>query len=311
MGDPVPVAMAQGSSCWGCYQSLVDIHLGLADVLPKLEIKYWQAVADFKLHHLEGYEDKSIVVGFFEGMARTEEDVHLLKIMRDKCKILVALGSCACFGSVSALANLSDIEECYDVKYRENKTFSGGKVPSVNIPKIEPVVRPNSDYVDFDIYLPGCPPTSKLIGAAINSLLTGTPLDLPPHTVCHYCSREKKETPISEILRPFTGHADHDRCLLEQGYICVGSSTWGLCEGQCVNKGATCRGCFGPPPPITSDFGAAAMSMLGTYAPMEPEKLVEQVKDPLSMFYRFTYGTSHLNRMRIRREDAKHAKEVA
>ena len=53
------------------------------------------------------------------------------------------------------------------------------------------------------------------------------------------------------------------------------------------------------------------MSMLGTYAPMDPEKLMEQVKDPLSMFYRFTYGTSHLNRMRIKREDAKRAKEVS
>ncbi len=311
MSDPVPVAMGQGSSCWGCFQSLIDIHLGLADILPKLEIKYWQAVADFKLHHLENYEDKSIVVGFYEGMARTEEDIHLLKVMREKCQILIAFGSCSCFGGIPTLANQSDIEECYDVKFRENKTFKDGKVPSENLPRIEPVVRPNSEYVDFDIYLPGCPPTSKLIATAINALLAGETLDLPPHTVCHYCSREKKETPITEILRPFTGKADPERCLLEQGYICLGSSTWGLCEGQCVNKGVTCRGCFGPPPPIMSDYGAAAMSMLGTYAPIEPDKLVEQVKDPLGTFYRFTYGTSHLNRMRVRREDMKQAQEEA
>ncbi|MFW9909341.1 MAG: F420-nonreducing hydrogenase [Candidatus Thorarchaeota archaeon] len=310
MGDPVPVAMAQGSSCWGCFQSLIDIHLGLADVLPKLDIKYWQAVVDFKLHHLEGYEDKSIVVGFFEGMARTEEDIHLLKTMRNKCQILIAYGSCSCFGGIPTLANLSDIEECYDVKYRENKTFSGGKVPSENIPKIETVVRPNSDFVNFDIYLPGCPPTPKLIATAVTSLLEGKELELPPHTVCHYCKREKKETPIDNILRPFQGIADPERCLLEQGYICVGSATWGLCEGQCVNKGATCRGCFGPPPPIMADHGAASISMLGTYAPIEPEKLVEQVKDPLGTFYRFDYGTSHLNRIRIRREDIVRPREV-
>ncbi|MGY5876748.1 MAG: F420-nonreducing hydrogenase [Candidatus Thorarchaeota archaeon] len=302
--------MAQGSSCWGCYQSTIDIHLGLADVLPLIDIKYWQAVVDYKLSDLEGYEDKSIVVGLYEGMARTEEDIHLLKIMREKCQIMVALGSCACFGSVAALANLSDIEECYDTKYRENKTFSGGEVPTENIPAMAPVVRPCNDYIDFDVYLPGCPPTSKLIAAALMHLLTGSPLDLPPHTVCHYCDREKKETPIEEVLRPFTGHADPDRCLLEQGYICVGASTWGICEGQCVNKGATCRGCFGPPPPIMADHGAASMNMFGTYAPIEPEKLLEQVKDPLSMFYRFTYGTSHLNRMRIKREEAKMAKEA-
>ncbi len=305
MADPVPVAMAQGSSCWGCYQSLIDIHMNLATVLPLLDIKYWQCVVDYKLKDLEGYEDQSIVVGFYEGMVRTEEDLHLLKLMRAKCKILISFGSCSCFGGIPGLANFSTIEECFDTKYRENKTFSGGKVPSENVPLIAPVVKPNSDYVDFDVYLPGCPPTSSLILTAITALLEGKAIDLPPHTVCHYCDREKKETPVEKILRPYEGIADPDRCLLEQGYVCVGASTWGLCEGQCVNKGATCRGCFGPPPPIMADHGAASMSMLGTYAPLETEEIQEQVPDPLGLFYRFDYATSHLGRMRIKREEAK------
>jgi F420-non-reducing hydrogenase small subunit len=139
----------------------------------------------------------------------------------------------------------------------------------------------------------------------VTALLEGKPIELPPHTVCHYCDREKKDTPIEEILRPFRGHADPDRCLLEQGYICMGSATWGLCEGQCVNKGTTCRGCFGPPPPITQDHGAAAISMLGSYAPIDPEQMKDQVKDAVGMFWRFDYPTSHLGRIRIKREEAK------
>jgi F420-non-reducing hydrogenase small subunit len=305
MAEPVSVAMGQGSSCWGCFQSLVDIHLKLADVLPLLDIKYWQAVADFKLKHLEGYPDKSIEIGLYEGMARTNEDIHLLKVMREKCKILIAFGSCSCFGGIPGMANFSDIEECYDVKFRNNKTVEGGEVPIENLPGIADVVKPNSDYVDFEIYLPGCPPTSKLILTALTALLENKPIDLPPYTVCHYCNREKKEIPIPEVLRPYQGIANPDDCLLEQGYICMGSATWGLCEGQCVNKGATCRGCFGPPPPITKDQGAAAISMLGSYTPLEPDKLVEQVKDPLGTFWRFTYPTSHLGRIRIKREEIK------
>jgi F420-non-reducing hydrogenase small subunit len=305
VADPVSIAMAQGSSCWGCFQSLVDIHLNLADVLPALDIKYWQAVADFKLHHLESYEDKSIVVGLYEGMARTEEDIHLLKLMREKCQVLIAFGSCSCFGGIPGLANFYDIEACYDVKFRKNATVDEGVVPSENLPGIANVVKPNSAFVEFDIHLPGCPPTSALILTAVSKLLAGEPIELPPHTVCHYCDREKKETPIEKVLRPFEGIADPDRCLLEQGYICVGSSTWGLCEGQCVNKGATCRGCFGPPPPIMQDHGANSMGMLGTYAPLEPEEIKEQVKDPLGTFYRFDYPTSHLGNMRIKREEAK------
>ncbi|MHA1961507.1 MAG: NADH-quinone oxidoreductase subunit B family protein [Candidatus Thorarchaeota archaeon] len=302
MADPVSIAMAQGSSCWGCYQSLVDIHLKLADVLPLLDIKYWQAVVDYKLSDLEGYPDKSIAVGLFEGMARTEEDIHLLKIMRNKCQTLIAFGSCSCFGGIPALANQYDLEDCLEVKFRNNKTFEGGKVPTENVPRIESVVKPNSEFATFDIHLPGCPPTSSLILTAVTALLEGKPIDLPPHAVCHYCDREKKEEPIEDIKRPFEGIADPDRCLLEQGYICVGSSTWGLCEGQCVNKGVTCRGCFGPVPPIMKDHGAATISMLGSYAPNEPEKLVQQVKDPLGTFWRVDYATSHLGSMRIRRE---------
>lgn len=279
--------------------------MNLATVLPQLDIKYWQCVVDYKLHDLENYPDKSIAVGLYEGMARTEEDIHLLKVMREKCQTLIAFGTCSCFGGIPGLANFSDIEECLDVKFRENKTVSGGQVPSENLPKLAPVVRPNTDYVDFEIFLPGCPPTSKLILTAITALLKGEPIDLPPHTVCHYCSREKKETPISKILRPYQGIADKDRCLLEQGYICLGSATWGLCEGQCVNKGATCRGCFGPPPPIMQDLGANAISMLGTYAPLPSEEIQEQVKDPLGLFNRFTYATSHLGSIRIKREEAK------
>ncbi|MHA2163078.1 MAG: NADH-quinone oxidoreductase subunit B family protein [Candidatus Thorarchaeota archaeon] len=305
MADPVSIAMAQGSSCWGCFQSLVDIHLKLADVLPLLDIKYWQAVVDYKLSDLEGYPDKSIAVGLYEGMARTEEDVHLLKIMRAKCQTLIAFGTCSCFGGIPGMANFSDLEECYDVKYRNNKTTSSETIPSENVPPILPVVKPNSEYVDFEISLPGCPPTSSLILTAITALLEGKPIELPPHAVCHYCDREKKETPIPEILRPFQGNADPERCLLEQGYICVGSSTWGLCEGQCVNSGVTCRGCFGPVPPIMKDHGAASISMLGSYAPIDPEELVEQVKDPAGTFWRFDYATSHLGSMRIKREEVK------
>ena len=305
MADPVPVAMGQGSSCWGCFQSLVDIHLKLADVLPLLDIKYWQAVVDYKLNDLENYPNKSIVVGFYEGMARTEEDVHLLKVMREKCQILISFGSCSCFGGIPGLANFSDIEECYDTKFRENKTFSGGKVPTVNVSPIKPVVKPNTDYVDFDVFLPGCPPTPKLILTAVTALLEGKELELPPHTVCHYCKRDKQETPIEKILRPYEGKADPERCLLEQGYICLGSATWGLCEGQCVNKSTPCRGCFGPPPPIMSDHGAASMSMLGSYAPTDPDAIKEQVMDPLGTFYRFDYATSHLGRIRIKREEVK------
>ena len=45
--------------------------------------------------------------------------------------------------------------------------------------------------------------------------------------------------------------------------------------------------------------------MFGSYAPLEPEVLAEAVLDPLGYFWRFTYPTSHLGAIRIKREEAK------
>ena len=70
MAEPVSIAMGQASSCWGCFQSLIDIHMNLATVLPALDIKFWACVVDYKLADLEGYPDKSIAVGLFEGVVR-------------------------------------------------------------------------------------------------------------------------------------------------------------------------------------------------------------------------------------------------
>jgi hypothetical protein len=38
---------------------------------------------------------------------------------------------------------------------------------------------------------------------------------------------------------------------------------------------------------------------------MDPDALAEQVKDPLGTFYRFDYASSHLGRIRIKREEVK------
>ena len=94
------VAMMQLSSCWGCNQSLVDAHLTLLHVLPELEFVYWPAVVDFKHDSLVARPNGSIDVGFLEGMLRTKEDHANAKLMREKCKIIVAIGVCFSFGGI-------------------------------------------------------------------------------------------------------------------------------------------------------------------------------------------------------------------
>jgi len=205
----IKVGFLQLASCWGCHQSLVDMHLELLDVLPLLDIVFWQAVVDTKHEQLEGLPDGYIDVGFVEGHIRTTHDTHLLKVMRKKSKILIALGDCSTHGGIAGLANLYSIEELTKRKYITADTIVGeSAVPSENLPEFEPKVIPNKDIVKFDAFLYGCPPTSENIKSAVLALvpvlLDKKYLDT---NVCEVCEMRGAE------------------CLLKKGVPCFGSIT--------------------------------------------------------------------------------------
>ncbi len=172
MKELVKVAFMQLASCWGCHQSILDMHLELLDILPLLDIVYWQAVVDTKNDQLEAMPDGSIDVGFVEGHIRTVHDTHQLKVMRKKSKILISLGDCSTHGGVTGLANLYPIEECTKRKFITADTVVDNKIiPNVNLPAFEPKVIPNKDIVKFDAMIYGCPPTSDNLKAAVLALV--------------------------------------------------------------------------------------------------------------------------------------------
>ena len=231
---PIPVAFMQLSSCWGCHQSLLNAHLGLLPILPELDIVYWPAVVDFKHESLEKREDRSIVVGFIEGVARTKQDTANIKLMRKKCAIIVAIGACACYGSVKGLANLFDKEELINRKFKEAESITDEdpQEPTINVPGIEDFIINVKDIVDVDVFIPGCPPTTENIIAAISYLLTlvgeGPESLDKSKTVCDTCKLFEKG------------------CFLDQGKLCYGPITAAGCELMCPHNGDVCYGCFKP-----------------------------------------------------------------
>ncbi|NWF96636.1 MAG: F420-nonreducing hydrogenase [Candidatus Thorarchaeota archaeon] len=297
------VAFAQLSSCWGCDQSLVDLHFSLLEVLPQLEILYWPAVVDFKLKDLEGLPDKSVHVGFVEGSCRTENDLHLLKVMREKSKLLVAWGSCSCFGGVQGLGNQWTLSQLTDTKFFKPETVVNPRLPTENVPAFLDKVAPNPQHVPFDIILPGCPPSSKNTFDAVTALLTGAPFDLPQKTVCDQCTRTREEKRIKKFRRTHEGKIDPKKCILDQGYLCLGFATIGFCGAQCPAANAPCKGCFGPPPGV-KDHGAKIISALGGIVEMEPEELRAAFPDPIGSFYFVDYAASYLSRI-TSKEDSK------
>ncbi|TFG03434.1 MAG: hypothetical protein EU542_02380 [Promethearchaeota archaeon] len=231
---PIPVAFMQLSSCWGCHQSLLNAHLGLLPILPELDIVYWPAVVDFKHESLEQREDGSVVVGFIEGVARTKQDTANIKLMRKKCAIIVAIGACACYGSVKGLANLFDKEDLINRKFKEVESITDEdpQEPTINVPGIEDYIINVKDIVDVDVFIPGCPPTTENIIAAISYLLTLVgegPESLDKNkTVCDNCKLYDKG------------------CFLDQGKLCYGPITAAGCDLMCPHNGDICYGCFKP-----------------------------------------------------------------
>jgi len=229
---PVKVAFMQLSSCWGCHQSLLNAHLGLLPILPQLEIVYWPAVVDFKLESLKSRPNADILVGFLEGVARTKKDTENIKLMRQKCAIIVTIGACSCYGSVAGLANLYDKDELVRRKFIEadSITDDGPKEPMKYVPGFEEFIVNIKDIIDVDMFIPGCPPTTDNIIAAISYLLSLTgkgPDSLNKDgCVCDTCDLK------------------NNGCFLNEGMLCYGSITAAGCDLMCPNNGDICFGCF-------------------------------------------------------------------
>ena len=68
-------------------------------------------------------------------------------------------------------------------------------------------------------------------------------IDLP---VCAECGRTVRgEIPL-EIKRTYQDPVAPDECLLQQGFMCLGSVTRAGCEAPCTKAGTPCLGCRGP-----------------------------------------------------------------
>jgi len=91
-------------------------------------------------------------------------------------------------------------------------------------------------------------------------LLKGEDIELPFKSVCDTCSTKREgKGDVKEIKRFVTTPEfdpekpiDEMRCLLEQGYLCMGPVTRAGCSGakgdapRCISARVPCRGCYGP-----------------------------------------------------------------
>ena len=332
MAEKPKLAMYWGSSCGGCEISVLNIHENILVVDEVFDIAFFPCIADFKISHVEGYDDGYIDVCLFNGAIRNSENEEMAKLLRQKSKFMVAYGSCAYEGCIPALSNLTSKEATYNTVYIDNPSIDNpeGITPQpsfevaegeLELPVFYNTVKSLDQVVDVDYYLPGCPPEPPQIWAVLQivvaALLEGGPL--PPKgsivgasnvAVCEECPLEKSEKVITHFYRPYEITPDPSVCLLDQGLVCMGPATRGGCGALCPQVGMGCRGCYGPMDGV-EDQGAkmlsAIASVIGAGSPeMEDEDLereiqavVDTIADPAGTFYRFSMAHSMLRRIKV------------
>ncbi len=290
--------------CGGCEITILDVGEPLLDILPKLEIVHMPVIMDHKLFGQLGEKSTMEIpdadVGIITGGIRNEEHKHLAQEMRKKCKTLVAMGSCACYGGIPALGNLSTVEEIYEKVYRGSISTESNGIPKEQIPPLTDRVYAIHEVVTVDVKLPGCPTTPEIFVEAVTALLGGKPLALSTKSVCDECPtiREKKSlTTLKRPLEPITftpgEPMESVRCIMEQGFLCLGPATKAGCGGhegtpRCIRAYMPCRGCFGP----LSDNANPMVDMMGALASIGLDP--KQIPDRAATFNRFAGAQGRL-----------------
>lgn len=174
----IKVATVWLGGCAGCHMSFLDIDERIIELAKLVDIVH-SPICDTK-------EIPPVDVGIVEGGICNEHNLHVLKDLRSKAKVLVSMGDCAGLGCVPMLRNQFDPQDVLDRAYVAGESTALGQVPEdPELPKLMDKVRPIHEYVTVDAFIPGCPPNAESIWTAITSLLAGKPAEFAKN-VSHY-----------------------------------------------------------------------------------------------------------------------------
>jgi hypothetical protein len=129
--------------------------------------------------------------------------------------MIVAVGACACTGGIHAYRNFIDANKFAQML---NSVTESSYVSPAPIDK----------HINVDHSIPGCPPNRGEIVKFLKKHLIGKNQITCRNPVCFECRLHE------------------NRCLLEDGKLCLGPVTAGGCGAGCPNGKFECWGCRGP-----------------------------------------------------------------
>lgn len=170
----VRIATTWLDGCSGCHMSFLDLDEKLLDVAGKIELVYGPLV-DFK-EFPEGVD-----VTLVEGAVSSHEDAEKVRLIRNRSYLVVSFGDCAVTANVPAMRNQFKTDDILKRGYVENATAHEG-IPTIEVPQLLKKARPVHEFINVDVFLPGCPPPPDAILFAVSELLDGRIPDLSGRT---------------------------------------------------------------------------------------------------------------------------------
>ncbi len=198
---------------------------------------------------------KNIDIAIIEGSIYAEEHIRVAELLRSKAKVVIAFGTCACFGGITSHAQ--------ETLHIRNQSLS--------------------NVITVDDFIPGCPPTSNSIGNAIVAVSRGEPILHSPKTLCEDCplktevSRDRKFS-ITR-LRPKPSEII-TQCFLSKEILRLGPVTRSGCGHRCISAGQPCDGCFGS---VKGEFVANIVNFLATM------NVAPELKEYSSIFFKYSH----------------------
>jgi NAD-reducing hydrogenase small subunit len=155
--------------CSGCHMSFLDLDEWLLELARLAEVVY-SPIMDVK----EFPQDVDVTL--VEGAVANEENLHMIRCVRERTKLLVGFGDCAVTGNVTALRNL--VGEPLDVLrsvYLEHGDLNA-ELPSEPgiVPPLLRRVQPVHEIVPVDVFLQGCPPPAPRIRKVLEAVVSDT-----------------------------------------------------------------------------------------------------------------------------------------
>ena len=160
--------------CSGCHMSLLDMDERLLELAGKVDIVFSPLVDQKEF-------PENVDVALVEGAVSSDEDLEKILKVRARSRLLVSLGDCAVTANVPSMRNPFTVSAVVDRAYVENVTINPG-VPREAVPTLLPRARPIHEFVNVDVYVPGCPPSADTIYTVLSEIVEGRIPDLSAKT---------------------------------------------------------------------------------------------------------------------------------